>query len=237
MDYDPVLEVSTDGGKTWVTYPGGGYRERDWHGARAHPVVNDDLAEGDESFTLIVRQKVAGCRRPGRGTIKDDGTGDIQDPNTGQPLDPNDPLHPGGLDNDHTISVNNVEVDESAPHIVFTVTGKSGNQITLALADGTATAVADYGPQLEVSIDGGATWTDYAVGDKVVMPDNGRVLVRTPIVDKLVESDEVFTLIATPALASAATGTGARLLTTTSRKSRRSKSTAPASRMTLWSES
>ena len=60
-----------------------------------------------------------------------------------------------------------------------------------------------------MSIDGGATWTDYAVGDKVVMPDSGRVLVRTPIVnDKLVESDEVFTLIATPALASAATGTG-----------------------------
>ena len=41
------------------------------------------------------------------------------------------------------------------------------------------------------------------------MPDSGRVLVRTPIVnDKLVESDEVFTLIATPALASAAIGTG-----------------------------
>ena len=209
VDYGPVLEVSTDGGKTWVTYPGGGIVNVTGTVLVRTPVVNDDLAEGDESFTLIVTPESGGMPATGTGTIKDDGTGDIQDPNTGQPLDPNDPLHPGGLDNDHTISVNNVEVDESAPHIVFTVTGKSGNQITLALADGTATAVADYGPQLEVSIDGGATWTDYAVGDKVVMPDSGRVLVRTPIVnDKLVESDEVFTLIATPALASAATGTG-----------------------------
>jgi VCBS repeat-containing protein len=74
---------------------------------------------------------------------------------------------------------------------------QTGNDVTVTLNTGNGTATtADYGPGLEYSINGGATWTAYS-GSLVISAGKTSVLVRTPTtVDGSIESSETFTLTA-----------------------------------------
>ena len=102
-------------------------------------------------------------------------------------------------DNAPTIAVSSPTVAENGGFAVFTLSLSNPSSIattvSLALADGTATG-ADYGAALEVSTDGGATWTSAASATFAAGATS--MLVRTPIANDLLdEADETFTLTAT----------------------------------------
>ncbi|TND05272.1 MAG: hypothetical protein FD118_676, partial [Rhodocyclaceae bacterium] len=99
------------------------------------------------------------------------------------------------------LMVSNISVTEgTSPYAVFTV-GLSefspfATKVALALTAGTAGSGTDYGPNLEVSTDGGATWT--AATTATIAAGQASVLVRTPITnDATLEAVENFTLSAT----------------------------------------
>ncbi len=151
------------------------------------PIVNDALFERSENFTVNLSGAVNAtiADGTGAGTIRDDGTG------------------LGGTDNDTpTVTVSNVTgIEGTDTHAVFSVglSNASSTPITvnLALTAGTAGG-ADFGPGLEVSSDGGTTWS--AAGSATLAAGRTSVLVRTPIIDDaLDEPVETFTLTATVA--------------------------------------
>jgi hypothetical protein len=140
------------------------------------------------------------------GTIKDDGTGDYfaANNNTATPA-----LPPGTiLDDDRTLSVNDVTVSESSPFVVFTVTGQPGQKVALELESGTATVGTDTGTALEY-FDGRA-WQPYTPGSFVAIPASGTtLLVRVAVVnDPTLEGSETFRLRATNTGGTPARGTG-----------------------------
>jgi hypothetical protein len=121
----------------------------------------------------------------GVGTIRDDGTG------------------LGGTDNDIPALSMSVPVatEGLSPFAIFTVgiSNPSTTDITfdLALANGTALGGGvDFGAGLEVSTNGGTTWTPAT--SATIVAGTTFLLVRTPITDDLLdEGPETFTLTAT----------------------------------------
>ena len=224
VDYHTTLEYFD--GTQWQTYTPGDLVDVPAGGTLLIrvPIVNDDNYENSETFQLKATN-TGGKTATGTGTIKDDGTGTVwvpEDPaNPGQPgepvtpggplppptrplvpVDPTDPPTPGvtppTFDDDRTVDVNDITVNEGSPYGVFEVTGQPGQKVTLELIDGSATGGGvDYGPGMETSTDGGNTWTPYTPGDEITVGGSGKVLVRTPIVnDGIYEGSETFTLTA-----------------------------------------
>ncbi|WP_295009526.1 retention module-containing protein, partial [uncultured Dechloromonas sp.] len=148
-------------------------------------IANDNLYEGSETLNVVLSTPVNATIGDGLGigTIKDDGTG------------------PGGSDDDRpTLSVSDVTVNEGDGHAQFVVTlsnpSTQATTVALALNNGTATLGSDYTNALEVSTDGGATWT--AATSATFAPNATSLLVRTPLVEDLTnEPNEAFTLTAT----------------------------------------
>ena len=96
---------------------------------------------------------------------------------------------------DDEVSVSDVSVDEGDGYAVFTVTGAPYLGVALSTSDDTAEkGGVDYGNAIEVSTDGGTTWTTYQ--DVVSFPVSGELKVRVAIVDDSVsESSEKFNLV------------------------------------------
>ena len=175
-------------------------------------IYNDTTYEGAETFNLVVTPQSASAVI-GTATILDDGTGDIFDPT--DPTDPGKtvPIDPNNndykpRDDDRTPVVNNPIVNEGSPYIVFEVTTTPKAIIgSLVLNDGTATGgppsptdgSVDYGSNaLQYSLDGGATWTNYDPSTPITAPTDGKVLVRTTLVnDNDYEVSENFRLTVT----------------------------------------
>jgi hypothetical protein len=107
--------------------------------------------------------------------------------------------------------VSSPTVNEASPYAVFTVTGGIGESVTLDLRAGSATdGGVDFGATgetlLEISTDGGLNWATYSAA--ATFPADGRLLARTPIrQDPVYEGSETFTLTATAAGGTGATGT------------------------------
>jgi VCBS repeat-containing protein len=149
------------------------------------PILNDGTYEGAESFTINLSAPANAIIATGSVTsnIVDDGTGT------------------GGTDNDTpALSVSSLTVGEAGGHAVFTVSlsnaSAQATTVSLGTANGTATSGADYGSTLEVSTDGGTTWTSATAA--TIAAGSTSVLVRAPIVsDTLDEANETFTLTAT----------------------------------------
>ncbi len=149
-------------------------------------ITDDAIFENLESFSVDLTNVSASATitdNQGIGTIRDDGIG------------------PGGTDDDTpTLTVSSPTVTEGTdPHAVFTValSNPSTQPITanLNLTDGSATA-SDYGPALEVSTDGGATWS--AATSATIPPGATSILARVPIIDDAIdEPTENFDLTAT----------------------------------------
>jgi hypothetical protein len=122
----------------------------------------------------------------GVGTIRDDGTGT------------------GGTDNDApTLSVSNVSVAENVAsgYAVFNVSLSKASPVTttvdFAAIPGSATSADFNAAGMQVSTDGGTTWTT-ATSATFAANQTGNVSVRVPIVnDTLDEATETFTLLAT----------------------------------------
>ena len=147
-------------------------------------ILDDDVFEVSETFLVALTAPVNAtiADGSGTGTILDDGTGG------------------GGTDNDTpTLAVTDINVLEGTDNFaVFTVSLSNPSttpvSVSLALANGTATGGGtDFGPDLEVSTNGGTSWTPAA--SATFAPGSTSVLVRTPIINDLIpESLENFTL-------------------------------------------
>ncbi|MFZ6820128.1 Calx-beta domain-containing protein, partial [Undibacterium sp. Ji22W] len=152
-------------------------------------ITNDSVFELSENFNvnLVAPVNAIISDAQGLGTIKDDGTG------------------PGGNDNDTpSLNVSNVTVAEDGGFAQFTVSlsnaSNTPTSVNLALAGGNASGSgADYGSlganNLQVSIDGGNTWSNASTA--TIAAGSTSVLVRTPITDDLIdEANETFQLTA-----------------------------------------
>ncbi|VUZ23162.1 Uncharacterised protein, partial [uncultured Comamonas sp.] len=211
-------------GAAWVAYSAGAKVAADASGKLLvrTPIINDDVADDGEQFKLIVtpvygnNEAITDNTGKGTATIKDDGTGDIFDPNTGEKT-PTDPGDEGYVPRDNDLTVSSPTVNEGSEYAVFEVEATPGAEITLTVNDGSAKGGADgsttdgsvdYVTKVEVSTDGGQSWTTYNAGDKVTVPADGTVLVRVPVVDDDVsDSGETFTLEVTQGNGVPVTGT------------------------------
>ena len=168
-------------------------------------VTNDSTYEGAETFQLKA-VTTGGLASYGTATIYDDGTGNIYPNNpTGNP-DPN-----AIKDDDRSVKVNNIEVNEASPYAVFTIGGAAGQNVSLALqndsdpATANATLGTDAGTALEYF--NGSAWVPYT-GGTVTLPASGQLLVRTPVTnDAVYEGAETFELKVTPSGGVASYGT------------------------------
>ena len=173
-------------------------------------IVNDALYEGPETFQLRATVTDAlgadsGFAVNGTATVLDDGTGSVfTSANTsGTPDTPGQNGAPA-LNDDRSVSINNIEVNEASPFAVFTLTtpvGSAGTYVKLGLqadndpATADATAGVDMGPQLQIF--DGSGWVNYLPGTPVLIPAGG-LLVRTAITnDTIYEGPESFQLRAT----------------------------------------
>lgn len=156
-------------------------------------VLQDTLNEGAETFKLIASNK-AGTEAEANSTIIDDGTGSIflVGNNSFTPNQSGDTGYPT-LDDDRTISVNTISVNEASPYAVFTINAAEGMGVKLALNSVTATVGTDTGSTLQYY--NGSTWVNYTADSVVIMPAGGELLVRVAIVDDNVfEGQESFSL-------------------------------------------
>jgi hypothetical protein len=210
-DYGAGLQYSLDGGATWIAYTGAFNNNLTGSGTTTGllvrtPIANDSTPDNGETFTLTATP-TGGTSATGTATIKDDGSGTIF-------------TATGAIDNaavkNNDITVNNLVVNEGSPTAVFTVTATVGQELALALANGTATGSStDYGSgtatNLEYSLNGGTTWTTYTGAFINALTGTGvttGLLVRTPITnDSTPDNNETFTLTATPTGGTAVTGT------------------------------
>uniref|UniRef100_UPI003FA2AD5C Calx-beta domain-containing protein n=1 Tax=Sphaerotilus montanus TaxID=522889 RepID=UPI003FA2AD5C len=156
------------------------------------PITNDDVLEGKEAFTVQLAAPA--------GTVIDTAHASVLTEIA------DDGLLDDGVNKDAPkLAVTDLNLPETSGFAVFNVTLDKASglatTVALALADGTAKGGGvDYGSagagNLQVSTDGGTTWTDattvtFAAGKT-------SVLVRTPLVaDALDDSGETFTLKAT----------------------------------------
>ncbi|MCR9140301.1 MAG: hypothetical protein NXI27_30290, partial [Alphaproteobacteria bacterium] len=170
-------------------------------------VLQDNINEGPETLRLIATNQ-AGSSTDANSIIVDNGTGAIFlgnnttiTPNTSGDTDPNGPNFPAHLDDDRPISVNNIAVNEASPFAVFTVNGNIGQVIRLNLLDGTAKVgdaatdgTQDYKAPLQISVDNGATWSDYTANADYTLTA-ATFLVRAPLIDDVpYEAQEGFSL-------------------------------------------
>ncbi|QQE65799.1 hypothetical protein GFS31_24890 [Leptolyngbya sp. BL0902] len=203
-DFGTALEYWN--GSAWVSYTPGSFVAIPAGGTTLlvrNPIVNDATFEGPETFTLTATN-TGGTGNSGTATIVDNGTG-VKFPGTvtgGVPT-----TDTTNLDDDRALAVNSITVNEASPFAVFTVTGVAGQQVQLALSDGTATSPADFGAALEYW--NGSAWVSYTPGSFVAIPAGGTtLLVRNPIInDATFEGPETFTLTATNTGGTGNTGT------------------------------
>ncbi|MBU3600726.1 DUF4347 domain-containing protein, partial [Polynucleobacter sp. 30F-ANTBAC] len=195
-------------GSAWVDYIPGSFVEIPSGGLLVRTAITNDLAgDNNETFNLVATN-TGGAAVTGVGTIKDDGTGSVFGASnvTSTP----DSVAPAALNDDRPLTVNDVTVNEGSPFVAFTVGGKEGQYVTLALgntASGTdtdATLGADTGTALEYW--NGTAWVAYTPGSYVQIPSDGdgtsaepaNLLVRVAITnDAPLDTGETFTLTAT----------------------------------------
>jgi VCBS repeat-containing protein len=167
------------------------------------PVVNDTLFEDREDFVLTVRTEAGDISDAGTGAIVDDGTSVIFNESGAEDRF-------AVKNDDRTLKVNSIEVNEGSDFAVFTVNGTAGTSVTLQLrstesttdvnailqGDGRDTRDASSGFAMQYSLDGGQSWLNYSSAFSI--PSSGQVFVRTGINnDPLKEGAETFNLVVT----------------------------------------
>ena len=162
------------------------------------------VAEGPETFELVVTSTNTKLESVGTGTILDDGTGGIFLAGN-KSSTPDDPLAEGydgpALDDDRTgLTVDNPVVNEGSPTVVFRVSdGQPNAAVTLSLTSATAVNGTDFGTAFTEGVtlqyNNGSGWVDYNPVQGATLDANGSLLVRARIVnDSLLERSENFRL-------------------------------------------
>ncbi|MBK7648755.1 MAG: hypothetical protein IPJ12_16785 [Betaproteobacteria bacterium] len=152
-------------------------------------IANDTVYEGAETLNVNLSGATGGATISdalGIGTIMDDGTG------TGGSND--DRPQVGSVSSPTVVEGGNLDFA-----VTLTTTSTTPTVVTLTPASGSATLGTDTSP-LQVSFDGGTTWSP-VVGSTVTVPaGNPGFLVRVPTVDdNISEPTETLTLSASTA--------------------------------------
>jgi hypothetical protein len=214
-DYGPALEYFN--GTNWVPYTANSFVQIPAGGTTLlvrTAIINDIPSDNGQTFTLTATN-TGTTAATGTATIKDDGTGDIYSGTSGTPT-ANVPAE--SLNDDRSLTVNDVTVNEGSPYMVFTVSGISNQAIhSLALANSTSGLIADdsgvdYGALTGTGLEywdiTSGVWVPYVTGS-VNLDSTGTLLVRTPIVnDTTNDNGETFKLVVTSMSQVAVTGTG-----------------------------
>jgi VCBS repeat-containing protein len=197
------IQVSRDGGATWISYTPGSFVPLNGSGgllART-PLTPEQEAELDDGETFkLTATKSSGISSFGIATIRDTGIGIIfGDDGTN---DAN-----AQRDDDRPLTINPITVNEGSPFAVFKVSGADGQAVLLSLrgagGDGApdpAGGAADLGtPAPVIQYFDGSSWRDYnpATPPRIVGSD---LLVRVAIgheQDEDVDGPETFTLVVT----------------------------------------
>lgn len=225
QDHGSTIEVFDPVQSRWVAYGSSTLVPTSGELLVRVAIVNDAAFEGAETFDLVAIYNNLGVTTgvtvggidSGTATILDDGTGLIfmfsaDSPGVNALGDP--VLDQFTLKNDDSpVTVNNVEVNEASPYLVWTVGGKQGQYVKLAVASGTATVGTDTETQLQYW--NGQSWMDYTAGTFVKVPGasadaSGQLLVRLAVTnDFLYEDRETLTLTATNTGGTPVAGVGA----------------------------
>ncbi|CAG0959908.1 RTX-I toxin determinant A from serotypes 1/9 [Methylophilaceae bacterium] len=126
QDYTSAVQISTDGGANWTTTSSGSIPAGSTSVLVRVPVINDNVNELDETFTLtanVTSGNTSNTSATGTATIID---------NDGLP----------------SLSINDISVNEAAGTATFTVTLSAASGQTVSVnyssSNGTATAGSDY---------------------------------------------------------------------------------------------
>lgn len=196
IDHATALEYHD--GNTWVAYTGGTVRIPGTTGNASLmvrvAVYQDAAYEGTETLELTATN-TAGSSAAGTGGIRDDGAGEVFTA-TDLDLTPDTTPAANTLDDDRPLTINSIRVNEASPYAVFTVSGTTGQTISLALIAGSATAGTDYGASLQYH--DGNDWVNYS--GPFTLPAGGTLFVRNTIINDnpaVYEGEETYALVAT----------------------------------------
>ena len=163
---------------------------------------NDELLEGDETFTLSGSTPNQQDPVTGTATISDDGDGPGENPDDDRPT---------------VLSISDVTVNEGEPavfEVVLSNQSESETSVTLTLADGSATGGSDFdNTSVLVTFSDGTSQSVSVAEDgsfTVMVPANDTDFSITVVTnnDEILEGDETFTLTAsTPTQEEPAEGT------------------------------
>ncbi|WP_045420927.1 Calx-beta domain-containing protein [Vibrio jasicida] len=163
---------------------------------------NDELLEGDETFTLSGSTPNQQDLVTGTATISDDGDGPGENPDDDRPT---------------VLSISDVTVNEGEPavfEVVLSNQSESETSVTLTLADGSATGGSDFdNTSVLVTFSDGTSQSVSVAEDgsfTVMVPANDTDFSITVVTnnDEILEGDETFTLTAsTPTQEEPAEGT------------------------------
>ena len=206
LGVDTGTQLQYYNGSSWVNYVSGTAVPVPGSGSMMVRVSisNGPDYEGPETFQLSVATS-SGSKVYGTATIWDDGTGTIYN------LDgtPNLSLT---KDDDRSVKVSDIEVNEASPYAVFTVTGAAGLKLTLSTRNDSDSATSDaiLGTDTGTGLEyfDGTSWQPYVAGASVTLPASGQLLVRTTVVnDSIDEGAETFQLLVTTAAGNSSAGT------------------------------
>lgn len=183
-DYGPALQYWS--GTAWVAYNGSAVAISGSTLLVRTQIHQDTLFEGQHAFALGVTKLSSGTAVYGTASIYDDGTGAkyaFDDDNDGSVSISNGPA--AGFDDDRSLTVDSPEVNEASDFVVFTVTGNTGQTVTLALQDesagGTVNGKANINELQTLKVWDGLDWVDYNPDNLPTFDANGKIFVRAGI--------------------------------------------------------
>lgn len=199
-DYGTRLEYWD--GSTWTPYDGVSVTLSGATLLVRTAVHQDSLFEGQHTFALGVTKLSADTTVYGLASIYDDGTGKIyafDDEHDGTPTITSGPG--AGFDDDRSLGIDSPLVNEASDYVIFTITGNSGQTVSLQLQDdssnGTVSGKADIQENQTLKIWDGRSWIDYNPDHLPTFNASGKIFVRVDIVaeqDLPYEGGETFKL-------------------------------------------
>ena len=203
-DYGPGLQIWN--GASWVSYTAAtDYTLTSATTYIRTAIVDDDPFEGQHNFLLGVTRQAAAATVYGTGSIYDDGTGsywigDATAPASNSDLTTNNIT----LDDDRAITISSPLVNEASDYVVFTLTGNSGQTVSLQLQDdsnnGLVSGKANILENQILKIWNGLDWVNYDATNLPTFNAAGKIFVRVDIIaeqDAPYEGGETFKLNAT----------------------------------------
>ena len=191
QDYKAPLQISVDNGTTWADYTA----NDDYTLTAATfivraPLINDTSYEGQEGFALEATRVSQNDKTYGIANIYDDGTGVIFDEDGTEDIG-------AAKDDDRTISINDLTVNEASDIAVFTITGNAGQTVLLDYIAGTANNLG--APAIKVW--DGLDWVVYDATKALPTFDaNDKIYISVDITgeqDTISDNGETFQLKAT----------------------------------------